>query len=188
MDLSKKPQRYKKISPQFVKFCIKCSQYSLRSAYMGSFDHVETIIAMLRCCKELNTLSIGAQSGIGGSSMAKLLPYCNRIRSLTIGSLISNSQIHDILSKLPPLEELRFLGLDPGPTIAGRNTDVIFPKVPCYPNLRIFELAGQCNTHTISAENFEAVCLYLMTLEFCLFFLELSPPSVESRYADIASC
>jgi hypothetical protein len=121
--------------------------------------------------------------------MIRLLPHCSRIHNLTIGSLISNSQIHDILLKLPPLEELRFLGLDPGPTIAGQNTDLIFPKAPSYSNLRAFELAGQCNTHTIAGEDFETVRLFLIRLDFCLLSsLELSPLRPKSGDSHIASC
>jgi hypothetical protein len=168
IDLSKKRQKYKKISPEFVKKCVKYSQYTLQTALLGSFDHQETIIAILRCCRELRVLNFGPQSNIGTESIMQFIPYSRRLESLIIGSVIGNHGLEVIMTDLPPLKEVRFQGLDSGPTFARVDIKLTFPERESYSNLEIFQLAGQCNIHEIRSPNFELVRLSLCTFQLGL--------------------
>jgi hypothetical protein len=118
---------------------------------------------MLRCCRELKVLNFGASSNIGTDSIMQLIPYFRRLESLIIGSVIGNSGLEVIIADLPPLKEMKFQGLDPGPTSAGQYKKLTFPEREPYSNLEVFQLAGQCNMHEIISSNFEQVCLSCCT-------------------------
>jgi hypothetical protein len=158
IDMTKKRQR-RKILPEALRKYARYSQNNLTALLLGSFDHTNTVVNILRCCKHLGILSIGPKSDLGGESILKFLRYSNQLRSLLIGVPVRNSYIYDIFSTMPQLEELRFLGLDPGPTKAGENAILTFPIAKAFSNMKIFELAGQCNTHKIDSANFERVRL-----------------------------
>lgn len=99
--------------------------------------------------------------------MLELLPLMRAIRplrSLSIGMVLPNSLITEILAQGPDFERLELLGADHEPIFPNRlrpvSSALHWPQTKRYMNLKVFHLAGHNNLHEIDSSKFNDVSIF----------------------------
>jgi len=106
MDLTTAKQGKGFVTQTAVKHFIRWSNYSLKVAKLGRFDHFATMLNMLDCCKDIHTLSIDARSSTVRSNLVRICQKAKNLRSFTCTEVQSIEDVNRIMNNLSHVEEI----------------------------------------------------------------------------------
>jgi hypothetical protein len=134
------------VNQNAVKHFIRWSNYNLKVAKMGRFDHFSTMWNMLDSCKHIHTLNIDARSSTVRSNLVRICQKVKNLQSFTCRELQSIEDINIVMKYLSHIEEIRFEDMKYGPD-ASRFRIFPAPNIS-YEKLKTFKMGSHPDQST----------------------------------------